>query len=127
MIRIIIKGKRICLSAVLMAAVLAWSFGSGFAQEALEIDPIKPVPYFRTGGSSFDSVILDGRGWIQRIEDSEVVVSDVLFPFSSMTTYQSLSTGLPVSFSQFTVGELVGYRLNNEREIVAFYLLDYEE
>ena len=127
MIRITQKGKHICLSALLVAAVWVWSAGSGFAQEALEILPIKPVPYFSAVGSSSDSVILHGRGWIQRIEDNVVVVGDVLLPFSSMATYYSISTGLPVSLSQFTVGELVGYRLNEEREIASFYLLDYEE
>ena len=118
--------KSACIVTILVIAV--W-IGTGFAEEPVEILPIKPVPYFEAGESGiagFDEAILHGRGWIQRIEDNEVVVSDVLFPFSAEISYYDMSTGLPASSSQFVVGTLVGYCLSKKREIVAFYLLAYE-
>ncbi len=71
-----------------------------------------------------DRMILDGRGWIERIEEDLVVIADVLRPLSPFITYHSGITGLEASASEFRPGTFVGYRLNFEKEIIALWLLE---
>ena len=71
-----------------------------------------------------DGMILDGRGWIERIEEDLVVIADVLRPLSPYVTYHSGINGLEASASEFRPGTFVGYRLNSEREIIALWLLE---
>ncbi len=98
-------GNRTLKVAALAIALLACTVGVGFAGD-------------------LDGMILDGRGWIQRIEEDLVVIADVLRPLSPFVTYHSGITGLEASASEFRSGTFVGYRLNSEKEIIALWLLE---
>ncbi len=98
-------GNRTWQVAALAIALLACTAGVGFAGD-------------------LDGMILDGRGWIQRIEEDLVVIADVLRPLSPFVTYHSGITGLEASASEFRTGTFVGYRLNSEKEIIALWLLE---
>jgi hypothetical protein len=98
-------GKKTWKVSVLAIVLLACAFGEGFAGD-------------------LDGMILDGRGWIERIEEDLVVIADVLRPLSPFATYHSGITGLEASPWEFRPGTFVGYRLNSEKEIIALWLLE---
>ena len=98
-------GKKTWKVSALAIVVLACVAGEGFAGD-------------------LDGMILDGRGWIERIEEDLVVIADVLRPLSPFVIYHSGLTGLEASPWEFRPGTFVGYRLNSEREIIALWLLD---
>ncbi len=98
-------GNRTLKVAALAIALMACAVGEGVAGD-------------------LDGMILDGRGWIQRIEEDLVVIADVLRPLSPFVTYHSGITGLEASASEFRPGTFVGFQLNSEREIIALWLLE---
>jgi hypothetical protein len=103
-------GKKTWKVSALAIVLLACAAGLGFAGDSKY--------------TNSDGMILDGRGWIERIEEDLVVIADVLRLLSPFVTYHSGVTGLNASASEFRPGTFVGYRLNSEREIIALWLLE---
>jgi hypothetical protein len=98
-------GKKTWKVSALAIFLLACVAGEGFAGD-------------------LDGMILDGRGWIDRIEKDLIVIADVLRPLSPFVTYHSGITGLEASSSEFRPGTFVGFQLNSEKEIIALWLLE---
>lgn len=119
----LVKRKKQVLNVLLMTAVLmAWGFGAGFAEEAIKMLPINPVPGLNEGAPE---PVLDGRGVIQFVEGNEMVIGDIRFQILNETAYY-LSDGTPAFSSEFEIGKIVGYRLNAKRQIIELWALNIQ-
>jgi hypothetical protein len=63
-----------------------------------------------------------GMGYIDRIEDNEIVVDDVLFRLSTGVSYHTPKIG-KASRGWFSVGKRVGFITNSKREIISLWLI----
>ena len=127
--RIINQKSRVLKRAILVMAILAWAIGSSPAAEGPEVLQINPVPDLQAGETlttGLKEMIIHGRGPIDRIEEGDVVITDILMPILSSVEYYSEPDGLPAFPEDFSVGTSVGYRLNEKREIIELWLLDDE-
>lgn len=63
-----------------------------------------------------------GFGRIDRIASDEIVIDDLLYRLASSVTYHT-PTRTNASRSWFRTGNLVGFVLNSEQEIVSLWLI----
>ena len=64
----------------------------------------------------------DGYGHINRITAEEVVIDDSLLKISPSATYAT-SISVMASSGDFGEGDLVGYLIDSEREIISLWLI----
>ena len=65
----------------------------------------------------------DGYGYIDRIAAEEVVIDESLLRLSPAATYTTLES-IVSKREDFTDGDLVGYLLNSEREVISLWLIE---
>lgn len=123
--RILEAGKKIW--KVMLMVTIFWGLicGPGFAGDVAEIISINPVPDLQVNKPAVQdspNMIINGRGFIGRIGQNEMVIGDMLFPILNATQYFRVD-GTPAKYSEFSVGSYVGFRLNNAREIIELWNL----
>ena len=70
-------------------------------------------------------LFFDGAGLIDRMNDKEVVINDMLFKLSASVAFHTMEFR-NVSKNWFKAGEYVGYKLNPTGEINSMWLLKKE-
>jgi len=89
--------------------------------------PIKSVPNIKAPPSQRERKLqFHGGGIIQRVGDDEegrklIVINDLLRYLAPVVIYYDIG-GEPISHNQFYKGKIVGYFLNDKREITSLYL-----
>ena len=117
--------KKFIYWKIIIISVLLISSSVG-ADDSLEMLPIKSVPDIKAPSSQSERKLqFHGGGIILRIGDDEgrklIVINDLLRYFAPVVTYYN-SVGVPISPNQFYKGKIVGYFLNEKREITSLYL-----
>jgi len=64
----------------------------------------------------------DGYGYVNRIVATEVVIDDSIYRLSPAVTYSTLSSVM-ATIGDFVEGDLVGYLINSEQEIISLWLI----
>lgn len=96
--------------------------GSGFAEEYPEISTINPVPNMER----LESLELPPgarEGLIERVGKGVIVISDVAFRLAPSVRYLSEYNGVEAAPSEFKVNTYIGYRHNDQMEIVEIWLI----
>ena len=65
----------------------------------------------------------DGYGYINRIAAEEVVIDESLLRLSAAATFATQNSVM-ASMGDFTDGDLVGYLINSEREVISLWLIE---
>ncbi len=120
--RMVKTGKQVWKVALLMTILLGLLFGSGLAGDILPINPVPDFQIDKAGIKGSQTMIINGRGFIGRIGQNEMVIGDILLPILPFTKYYR-SNGTPAYSSEFSVGTYAGFRLNTEREIIELWNL----
>ena len=110
---------------VLLIIMVTWGIGIGLADEKEQILSIKLVPELKsekTGLPDSPMPDLNGVGRIDRIKSGRIVINDRSMRLAPGVVYRSLK-GL-VEKSQFHQGATVGYQLDENRKIIALWLLE---
>ncbi len=119
--RIINQKSRGWKKAILVMAILAWGIG------VLQINPVPDLQAAETLTASGKELIIHGRGTIDWIKESELLIEDTLMPISPSVEYFSQSNGLPAFPEEFQAGVFVGFRLDEKKEIIELWLLDNKQ
>jgi hypothetical protein len=115
-------GKRRWIWVLLIATLMAWTIGSGFAEESNKILPINPVPNIKQ--PEFPELPPGVReGTIERVERDFMVITDATFRLAPIVRYFSEYEGPGESPLKFKAGTYVGFRLNEQRELYELWLI----
>ncbi len=112
---------------VLLTIMAAWGTGIVLADEKAQILSINPVPELKSekiGLPDQQMPDFNGVGRIEMIKKSRIVINDRFMRTAPGVEYRSLKGPQPVEKSKFHQGATVGYQLDENRKIIALWLLD---
>jgi len=125
-----VVGMRLPGPAIAFIALLALVMGfvspvwGESADEATAIQSINTVP--RLGGPRGEpvssAVLYDSEGRIERVGENKLLIDDALRSLAVEVQYFG-ENGKKANKLQFTQGQRVGFKLNDDYEIVALWLL----
>ncbi len=111
---------------ILFIVLTAWPLGAGAADDDPRIQSINPVPDFTQNKIlllSPEEKAGIREGVIERVESDFMVISDATRRLAPSVRYSSEFDGPGESPLQFKVGTLVGFRINEKREIYEMWLI----